>query len=351
MFSESISPKIISKTELDQYLSKGWFRMGQTIFTTNFLNFNNHFYSAIWLRSSLDEFNEDKKLVKFKKAIAGFTIEIRPAFLTDEKEELFDRYKTTVTFEASSSLANLLYGKENYSIYDTYEVVIFDEEKLIACGFFDIGKESAEGISSFYDPDYKKYSLGKLLIYLKMNYCKSIGLKYFYAGYFVPHYPAFDYKLEIGKNTLQYFNYKEEKWFPLPSFIESTTPLEVMYKNLKTMEQKLKIAGIEANFFYYEFYNANLVPEFNQSSELLDYPMFLYLNDLLDSSVNPIIVFDVRLGMFKIIECGTFYKVDSPLLKDQNYTTRILFIENVISISNSVGEIISFLLKLEENTL
>ena len=46
--------------ELDKYLERGWFRMGQTIFTTNFLKFNGLIYSVIWLRiwdhrdSSLD---------------------------------------------------------------------------------------------------------------------------------------------------------------------------------------------------------------------------------------------------------------------------------------------------------
>ena len=81
------------------------------------------------------------------------------------------------------------------TIYNTHEINLFDGEKLIAVGYFDIGTRSAAGISSFYDPSYKKYSLGKYLIYLKMEYCQKMGFEYFYPGYFVPGYKAFDYKL------------------------------------------------------------------------------------------------------------------------------------------------------------
>ena len=55
MLAQVHFPQSLSGEELDRYLAEGWFRMGQTIFTTNFLNFKQKFYSAIWLRIRLDE--------------------------------------------------------------------------------------------------------------------------------------------------------------------------------------------------------------------------------------------------------------------------------------------------------
>jgi leucyl-tRNA---protein transferase len=46
MFAQVHSPESLHPVELDRYLDNGWFRMGQTIFTTNFLNFNNELFSA-----------------------------------------------------------------------------------------------------------------------------------------------------------------------------------------------------------------------------------------------------------------------------------------------------------------
>ena len=86
---------------------------------------------------------------------------------------------------------------------------------MIAAGFFDLGKMSAAGITCIYHPAYKKYSLGKYLMYLKMAFCKEQQLQYFYPGYVVPGYNSFDYKLEIGKSAIEYFDTYTGKWLPL----------------------------------------------------------------------------------------------------------------------------------------
>ncbi len=67
-------------------------------------------------------------------------------------------------------------------------------------------------VSSIYDPAYKKYSLGKFMIYEKMLYCKDENFSYFYPGYFVPGYTMFDYKLEIGKPAIEYFDVHKKEW-------------------------------------------------------------------------------------------------------------------------------------------
>lgn len=46
-FGDINTPNSVIGKDLDEYLEKGWFRMGQTIFTCNFLNFNRQFYAAI----------------------------------------------------------------------------------------------------------------------------------------------------------------------------------------------------------------------------------------------------------------------------------------------------------------
>src|SRR5690606_31568417 len=110
---------------------------------TNFLNFRNNFYSSIWLRIPLPEYMSDKTEQKLLKRNARFRIEVRKASITPEKEHLFSSYKKNISFEASSSLNTLLFGKANYNIYNTSEICLYDGDKLIAVGFFDIGQTSA----------------------------------------------------------------------------------------------------------------------------------------------------------------------------------------------------------------
>ena len=303
MFAEVHCPRTLLPEELDQYLARGWFRMGQTIFTTNFLNFKNHFYSAIWLRIPLEEFTTDRKEQKLLKKNASFRVEIQRAAITPEKETLFAAYKKNISFEASSSLTTLLYGKADYNIYNTTEINIYDQHKLIATGIFDIGKISAAGISSFYDPAYRKYSLGKFLIYLKIEYCKQLGLQYFYPGYFVPGYSLFDYKLEIGKSVLQYLEFPSLNWRSLTAFKQASVPLRMMQDKLQVLKMLLVQSGVDSNILTYEFFDANLIPEL-EGIVLFDFPIFLCCAGM--SEENPI-VFDIRDQQYHWIKCKSVW--------------------------------------------
>ena len=213
---KSIELPKIEPEELDYFLAQGWFRMHQTIFTTDRVEFNGLLYHTIWLRVCLKDFLRDKKYNALSRKNSKFKTEIKKAIVTPEHEALFTRYKESVSFEGAPSLHWLLMGHNTRNVYNTYMINIYDGSQMIGAGFFDLGNHGAAGISSIYDPDYKKYSLGKYLIYEKLLYCKNEDFQYFYPGYFVPGYPSFDYKLEIGKPAIEYFDPEKKAWFSLP---------------------------------------------------------------------------------------------------------------------------------------
>lgn len=207
--------------ELDDYLAQGWFRMQQTIFTTHHIVFDNILYPAIWLRIDLRNFHEDKKYFQLRKRNSKFKTEIKKGFITSEQEVLFSCYKEHVPFETAYSLRWLLCGSKAYNVYNTYMINVYDTNTLIGTGFFDLGDNSAAGICSIYHPDYKRYSLGKFMIYQKMFAVKASGFRYFYPGYFVPGYPRFDYKLSIGKTAMEYFDVYEMEWLSIEELLSS----------------------------------------------------------------------------------------------------------------------------------
>lgn len=330
MFAQVNCPPVLLPEELDQYLELGWFRMGQTIFTTNFLNFKNFFYSAIWLRIPLQEFSTDPRQQKLFKRNKAFNVEIRDMVLTAEKEALFAAYKKKISFEASTSLNTLLFGKSDHRIYHTKEINIYDDHKLIATGFFDIGKNSAAGISCFYDPAYKKYTLGKYLIYLKIAYCKKIGLSYFYPGYFVPGYTLFDYKLEIARPHLEYLDFTSGRWNPISRFTPPSSPLQIMLDKLQLLQSTLLKNGIESKVLKYEFFDANLIPEL-EGIVLFDFPVFLACSGL---SMENTIVFDVRDRQYHWIKCKSVWASTNDTIPDDIYSSHVLKFDQDISCSD-----------------
>ena len=204
--------KSLGAKELDSCLAHGWFRMNQTIFTTNIEWLKDSLYIVIWLRLRLEKFLPDKKYKELYKKNSGFKIEFAPAVITEKLEQLFAMYKESKPFEASSSLQSLLYNGKRTNVYNTWMINIYNNKELIGAGFFDIGKNSAAGISSFYHPAYNKNGLGLFIIYEKIFHCQALGLQFFYPGYYAPHYPAFDYKLKIGKQALEFFDPEQQEW-------------------------------------------------------------------------------------------------------------------------------------------
>ncbi|MFN0050080.1 MAG: arginyl-tRNA--protein arginylyltransferase [Cytophagales bacterium] len=327
MFGKVREPDSLSKFELDEYLQFGWYRMGQSIFTCSFLNFKTEFYDAVWLRLDLSDFNTSSTFKKLERLNAKFQSKIGNATITAEKEALYAKYKTSISFETAISLQALLLDTEAESIFDTKEICIYDQSRLIAVGYFDMGHTSAAGIVSFFDPDYKKHSLGKYLIYNKIAYCQSIGLHYFYPGYFAPNYPLFDYKLSIGKQAMEYFDICTNGWLPISQFDLEQAPLAETKAKLQLLYSLLNQQKMLAMVLKYEYYNANNISHL-KDLDLFDYPLFLMVQSPAFKDFFPIVVYDVIDKQYRLLK---YYSV----FHDENYK----------SINNYYGE---HLLKIAE---
>ena len=342
MFVELHYPEYISAQELDVYLANGWFRMGQSIFTTNFLRFHNKFYSSIWLRIDLINSKKSKTQQKIEKLNTKFRVEIQIANPTEQHEELFCKYRESIKFDAAPSIKSLLYGQQEeralLRIFDTVEINVYDANKLIAVGFMDLGEKSAAGISCFYDADYRKYSLGKYLMYLKMDFCKQNGFHFFYPGYFAPTYPLFDYKLDLAKPTLQYLDLVTDAWIPFEKFDSSQIPIELIIGKLRTLSEILDSRGVKNEFKFYDFFDADLMHNLNGMG-LLDFPAFLLCFDIeKDSRFLPMVIYDVRDEQFQLIICTTVYKSIFEEAPEEHYNAYLLQIFKFLYIGEVVEE-------------
>lgn len=347
MFAQAKAPDQLHPSDLDQYLELGWFRMGQTIFTTNFVHFKKETYSAIWLRVLLEKYAGDRAQAKLFKQNAVFRTTIQAATITAEKENLYTRYKSGIPFQPSESLQHLLMGKSTSpSIYDTYEVTVYDGDTLIAVGYFDLGEISAEGIASIYDPAYKKYSLGKYLIYQKIIYCKTLEFQYFYPGYFVPGYSFFDYKLTIGRQALQFLQLKSQQWLPIETFSPESIPILMMQEKLNIVQQLLNNSGVDARLVKYEYFDANLIPDLREA-ELFDFPLMLFCPHHSPDGINPVVVFGAHDDQYRVLKCMPVWKPDRTSDDPDFYSAYLLKVAQEIyaaATADSIAAVVSQLL-------
>ncbi|HYK47970.1 MAG TPA: hypothetical protein VEV83_22485 [Parafilimonas sp.] len=211
-------PENLTGRQLDEYLSRGWFRMGQTIFTTDVVPLNDSVYAVYWLRIDLRRLKYGKTQKKLFVLNKNFTVTIQPLSINSELEDLFTLYRTAVDFTPPQSVEEYLFLGINQNIYDTYLIQIRDHGQLIAAGIFDNGETSIAGILNFYDPSYKKYSLGKYLMLIKAEHAIKMGKAWYYPGYIASGFSKFNYKLFPDKHATEMYDKDSKTWLPVRLF-------------------------------------------------------------------------------------------------------------------------------------
>lgn len=219
----------IKGSVLDNYLEKGWYRMGPFVTPFDYLTVEDAQYPIVSPRYKVAQVQLSNALIRSFAKNQFFTVWIKPMEYTDELEALHALYRTCIDFETSETLGHMLMDDENF-LFDSHLIELRDGDLLIAAGIFDKGTNSIAGIKNIYHPDYKKYSLGKYLMMLKYKYCVDNAIEWFYPGYFTLGYTKFDYKLFIDKNAIEIRIPSANYWIPYAEFI--LTPPEAYIANV-----------------------------------------------------------------------------------------------------------------------
>lgn len=213
-YYHSLSPEELSGSDLDQLLALGWYRMHQSIFTSSHIGLDEP-YRVHWLRYSLSEIRDHTSHRRIRNRNKDFRFSIEDfKSLSAAQVELHHQYRASINFDGALSIADCLFG-DDYSgnnIYTTKCISVFDQKKLIAVGYFDVGEVSAASILHFFDPAYGKYSPGKYLILLTIDYLRHHRYTWYYPGYIIEGLPKMDYKLFLGKESAQYFDQEAIDW-------------------------------------------------------------------------------------------------------------------------------------------
>lgn len=229
IYYQHFYPDAVSPELLDAYLSKGWYRIHQMLITTDLIAKDEEFFAVFWLRYRLADYQHSKKSRKLLEACAQFSSSIDPLQFTDELEELFTKYRQQLDFDMSDSARAYLLGDRTENVFNSQLLTIRDNGKLIAAGCYDKASESLTGILSIYDPAYKKYSLGKVLLLLKLEEALRLQKIYFYPGYLSLHTTKFDYKLFPAINATEVYNRLTDEWQPY-----GTTNLQELHEAMLT---------------------------------------------------------------------------------------------------------------------
>ena len=213
-YYNSFYPEEITGADLDKLLSLGWYRMHQTIFTSSHVGLE-EVYRVHWLRYALNEIKNhtSHRKIRRRNTHLHFIIEDFTTLRADHAA-LHQRYRSSIDFDGALSIEECLFGDGDlqHNIYNTKCISVFDGNQLIAGGYFDVGDQAAASILHFFDPLYKRNSLGKYLMLITIDYLTRNQYEFYYPGYVVEGNSKMNYKLFLGKEAAQYFDPETTTW-------------------------------------------------------------------------------------------------------------------------------------------
>jgi arginyl-tRNA--protein-N-Asp/Glu arginylyltransferase len=247
VIASRIEPETLSGAELDDYLARGWYRIGRALITTDYLINDGLLRSTIWTRLDLQGHRFRGSLRKHIAEVRRrFQITIGDLVLDAEHEDLYTRYRAMAGGNRAESLDEITGGEEGRALFRTREICIRDGEALIAFSWFDLGDTSVESLIGVYDPDYKKHGLGFCTLLLEIAHAAEIGMRYHYSGYVLSEPSGMDYKRRVGR--LDYLDPKAQRWLEETPYAEGQSPAEVQRQRLAAAAQALSRSGSPVSF-------------------------------------------------------------------------------------------------------
>ncbi len=184
-----------SKQKCSSLIHKGWRRFGKMFFRPVCSDCD----KCESIKIDVNNYNFSKSERRVIKKCSDFNIVIQSPNLSIEHLELFKNYHNYMHIKrdwknqnvtADSYYSSFVQGHSDFG----YEVLYFDDERLIAVDLIDILEDGISSIYFYYDPDYQKYSLGKYSIYKQIEFAKKLNLKWIYLGYYVRECQSLAYK-------------------------------------------------------------------------------------------------------------------------------------------------------------
>lgn len=243
MIAHRLEPERLSGAELDQFLERGWYRIGRAMITTDYLVSDGLLRSTIWTRADLTRHTWSASLRKLMARNGRrFRFEVGPIRVDAAHEALYRRYRELVGGDRAESLDEILGGEPGRRVFDTQEISIYRGDELVAFSWFDVGEISVESLIGVYAPEERKHGLGFYTLLLEMDHAAASGKRFHYCGYVLSEPSNLDYKRRVG--DLDYLEPRSGRWLSEAPYAPGGSPAEILRQRLGQANVGLQQAGL-----------------------------------------------------------------------------------------------------------
>jgi len=193
----------LDEEELDYVLENGIRKFGNFFFINNCSNC----LRCIPIRVLVDHFIITKEWKRVIKKNSDIKIKIKELCF---REEIFDIYKDHKSrFDKNDEIIDgNNYNEDIENFKESFffkscpslQVEYYLGEELIAVDFLDKSNNGLNSVYFIFKTKYSKRGLGNYSVIKEIEYAKSIGLKYYYLGYYIKENPRMEYKDKFKPN-------------------------------------------------------------------------------------------------------------------------------------------------------
>ncbi|WP_281613975.1 hypothetical protein [Flammeovirga sp. SubArs3] len=203
----------LTPVEIDRLLAQGYFRHNLNMASYEMMYFDDKMQGVLPLRCEVqsDMFSKSQRK-KINQSLRKFQVEITPLNITEEHETLYSEYRKERFDEENKSLLQYFGVDDEEDLgllpFETMQISFYQDNKLIAASYFDVGEQSIASLMAMYDHNFKQEGLGFISMLLEMKWALESKKDWYYPGYTLDQPSCFDYKLRLP--NVQAFNWKKE---------------------------------------------------------------------------------------------------------------------------------------------
>jgi len=208
---ESFSSESLTHQQMDAYWREGWLRFGTTFSRHSYFFYEGQTWTIQPLRVRLGEFVPSKSQRRTLRKNTDLTVRLGPAKLDDARCRLFNNHKRRFPDPNPDTLEGFIGASPANCPCETVEIVAYEDQKLIAASYLDMGKESASSIHASYDLAHLRRRLGIYTMLWEMAYARERGCVYYYPGFAFHEPSSMDYKKQFP--AMEWYDWRGH-WLP-----------------------------------------------------------------------------------------------------------------------------------------
>ena len=252
-------PDPLPPAALDDYLERGYFRMGGGMYREDLTYHEGRFLNSFRTRLSLHALTFSKSQRKLLRRNAEFRTVVTNDTVDSRHFDLERRYRNYRGRHPEGTILDVIRDADGISNpFTTKQIQIYHQERLIGYSFFDVGERYGASLLAVFEPEFANRSLGYWTMLLEMQWLQQEGFDFYSPGSVTPGQRAMDYKRRIG--ALDYYNVYRQCWLPLRELNEARDLAgRTVERRMLMLGKKLVSCGIPVGFGLYPLYG--IAPE------------------------------------------------------------------------------------------